>query len=136
MTMQIYCSSSSLLSLIQASSVAVAGSNDFCGILMVAFLFPSILLYSLIRILLKYIPLSHLMICSFIYTVWAHGHLCGIYYCLLLWLWEPSRLAPMPLTCQLHFKPFSLPDTARGLAANCQHYPIGTCFSKRQACLN
>lgn len=72
------------------------------------------------------------MICSFIYTVWAHGRLCGIYYCLLLWSWGPSRLAPMPLTCQLHFKPFSLPDTSRSLAVNCQHYPTGTCFSRRQ----
>lgn len=38
MTMQIYCSSSSFRSLIQASSVAVAGSNDFSGILMATFI--------------------------------------------------------------------------------------------------
>lgn len=56
MTMQIHCSSSSLHSLIPASSVAVAGSNDFCSILMATFYFPSVFLHSLIRILLQDIP--------------------------------------------------------------------------------
>lgn len=42
-------------------------------------------------------------------------------------------MALIPLTEYLHLQSFTLPDTA--LAVCCQHFPTGTCFSKRQACL-
>lgn len=141
MTMQIHCSSSSLHSLIPASSVAVAGSNDFCSILMATFYFPSVFLHSLIRILLQDIP--SLPLNDLFTDLYSVGSWTFMWYFSTTSCFghgnprprEPSGFAPMPLTCQLHFKTWSLCATATGLTVYCQAFPTVTCFFKKEACL-